>query len=172
MLNLNRAISTPLAIGIILVLSILLAGITLWQVSETKKEDFSGGKINIPEKEKVKESYIKITSPNGGEEWIAENDYIIKWESEGIENIDIFLYMPTPPPGGWPPEVIKLITNDYPANKKEYVFNFDNDYYDFAKNSMTLHGFKNPAFKILTFKSDSSYSKYDMGDENFSIFSQ
>ena len=53
MLNLNKAISTPLAIGVILVLSILLGGFTLWQVSETKNEDFGGGEINVPEDKMV-----------------------------------------------------------------------------------------------------------------------
>lgn len=44
--NLNKRISTPIAIEIILVLAVLVGGFTLWQYSEMEKEE-SGGQINV-----------------------------------------------------------------------------------------------------------------------------
>ena len=37
------------------------------------------------------ESYIKVISPNGGEEWEIGKTYTIKWESEGYNKVDIQL---------------------------------------------------------------------------------
>jgi hypothetical protein len=38
---------------------------------------------------KIEKPYIKVISPNGGEEWNIGNTYTIKWYSNGVEKIDI-----------------------------------------------------------------------------------
>lgn len=162
---LNKGISTPIAIGIILVLAVLVGGFILWQRPDIEDESFTEQELETVEEV---EPYIEVLSPNGGEEWLVGNDYTIKWQSGGIEKVSIWFYMPTPPPGGWPPGASKLIAKDYSADREEYVFNFTKDYYDFAENWRKLYGLENPAFKVLIFKSD-SYSEYDISDNNFSV---
>lgn len=121
-----------------------------------------------PTEEPIGEVYIKVISPNGGEEWVTGNTYPIKWESKGIEKIDISIYMPTPAPGGWPPDVARVIVKDLPVETGEYLWTFEESYYDFLEGSRKLYGLVNPAFKILIFKSG-SYHEYDASDDYFSI---
>ena len=52
---LNKGISTPIAIGIILILFVLGSVTVYWQYSDMQKENIVGGEISIPEKEKVVE---------------------------------------------------------------------------------------------------------------------
>ena len=49
----NKKISTPIAIGIILVLAILVGGFTLWQYGEIDKEESNIPEAQLPEKEEV-----------------------------------------------------------------------------------------------------------------------
>ena len=49
----NKRIFTPIAIGVILILAILVGGFTLWQYQEIEKEGFDQGEMIIPEKKKV-----------------------------------------------------------------------------------------------------------------------
>ena len=51
----NKKISTPIAIGIILVLAILVGGFTLWQYGEIDKEESNIPEAQLPEKEEVKD---------------------------------------------------------------------------------------------------------------------
>jgi|GEM_PF-6745656 len=48
---LNRGISTPLAIGIILILVIIVGGFTWWQYAEIRKEESEIPEISVPEEE-------------------------------------------------------------------------------------------------------------------------
>jgi len=50
---LKKGITTPIAIGIILVLAILVGGITYWQYQEMQKEELGGVEITVPEKEEA-----------------------------------------------------------------------------------------------------------------------
>lgn len=50
--TLKKGISTPIAIGIILILVILVGSFTWWQYSETRKGEAEFSEIEIPEKEK------------------------------------------------------------------------------------------------------------------------
>ena len=50
MISLTKGISTPIAIGIILVLAVLAGGFTMWQYLEMQKEEIKEGEINIPSK--------------------------------------------------------------------------------------------------------------------------
>ena len=53
MLNhLSKEISTPIAIGVVLVLAVLVGGFTLWQYSEMQEEEFGGVEITLPDKKK------------------------------------------------------------------------------------------------------------------------
>jgi len=45
--------------------------------------------IPLKEEAKPKKPYIKVLSPNGGEEWVEGNTYDITWESSGVEKIAI-----------------------------------------------------------------------------------
>lgn len=51
---LNRGISTPLAIGLILILVVVVGGFTLWQFGEIKKAEIEVPEINMPEQEQPK----------------------------------------------------------------------------------------------------------------------
>lgn len=79
MLNyLKKGISTPIAIGIILILAVLVGGFTLWQYSEIRKEEeFKGGEITIPEKKEIEEETLPVDFKN--------NDIFINW-IQGIES--------------------------------------------------------------------------------------
>jgi len=50
---LNKGISTPIAIGIILILVILVGGFTWWQYSEIRKDEADIPEIDISEKEEI-----------------------------------------------------------------------------------------------------------------------
>ncbi|KPJ57045.1 hypothetical protein AMJ49_02715 [Parcubacteria bacterium DG_74_2] len=50
---LKKGISTPIAIGIILVLAILVGGVALWQYQEMQKEKLGVVEISVPEKEEA-----------------------------------------------------------------------------------------------------------------------
>jgi hypothetical protein len=160
---LNKGISTPLAIIIILILAAMVGGYTLWQYAEIQKEQntqlleikisdkkvileekftqeqgclnsggivsmssccklsgdfpnscligacgcsptdshqvktcdcgeskcFDGNScVSVGEKE---ESYLHLTSPKGGEKICIGDDFIIQWESKGLETVGISL---------------------------------------------------------------------------------
>lgn len=51
--NLKKRISTPIAIGILLILAVLVGGFTIWQYQEMEKETFDQEETIIPEKKKV-----------------------------------------------------------------------------------------------------------------------
>jgi len=76
---LNRGISTPIAIGIILILVIIVGGFTWWQYAEIRKSETNIPEVQIPEKKEVKdettdwETYI---SPGMG----FSIKYPIDWE--------------------------------------------------------------------------------------------
>ena len=40
--------------------------------------------------ESIEEPSITVTSPNGGEEWVAGRTYEIQWESSGVEKVDVW----------------------------------------------------------------------------------
>lgn len=78
---LNKGISTTVGILIVVSVAIVAGGIITWQM--------------WPEQEAPSPSptpYINIISPNGGEAWEVGETHQIKWESEGVENIIIWLY--------------------------------------------------------------------------------
>ena len=97
---LNKGISTPIAIAVILLLAVSVGGFTLWQDSETKKEPvkqleeeitktekavFSEENIEKEGTSKEYKPYIEVLSPNGGEKWVEGERYIITWEQRGLE---------------------------------------------------------------------------------------
>jgi len=51
--SLKKGISTPVAMGTILVLAILVGGVTYWQYQEIQKEELGGVEISVPEKEET-----------------------------------------------------------------------------------------------------------------------
>lgn len=52
---LNKEISTPIAIGIVLILVILVGGFTWWQYGETWREASDLPEVELPEKEEMKD---------------------------------------------------------------------------------------------------------------------
>jgi len=66
---------------------------------------------------KVNSPYVKIISPNGGEEWLAENIYDIIWESEGVDKINI-----TIAEGG---HDRGLVVSEFPAESGKYSWKID-----------------------------------------------
>src|SRR4030042_4964492 len=57
---LNKGISTPIAIGIILILVIIVGSFTWWQYGEIRKKESNVSEVQIPEKkcEECKEKVI------------------------------------------------------------------------------------------------------------------
>lgn len=110
---------------------------------------------------KKEEPYIKVISPNGGEKWIIEDTYEIKWNSSGIEKVNIVLENWETPEAGWPTS--GGMAENIPANLGKYSF------------SMSLESLPpalrqpNNYFKIRIVKSDYNYSISDRSDEFFSI---
>ena len=74
---LKKGISTPIAIGIILVLAVLVGGFTLWQYSEMWREEGEFPKIEIPEKEEetAEESSIVKCSNLKFEDYPVTKEY-------------------------------------------------------------------------------------------------
>jgi hypothetical protein len=87
--------------------------LTYWWFSgkTSEMESMQGKELN----ETAKEPYIKILSPKGGEELNLGEDYPIKWESEEVENVIIFVKDYT-----YSSEALKVIANDLPAKEGSY----------------------------------------------------
>lgn len=49
MVDINKGVSTPIAITIILIFAILVGVFTFWQYSEIRKEEIGTGKIELPQ---------------------------------------------------------------------------------------------------------------------------
>jgi len=86
--TLNKGISTPIAIGIVLILVVLVGGFTWLQYGEIWREVSELPEVELPEKELYTgKPYIKVISPSGGENWIIGNTYDIIWESKGYHGM-------------------------------------------------------------------------------------
>lgn len=78
--TLNKGISTPIAIGIVLILAIIVGGFTWWQYSEIKKEE-----AQLPEMELIKEEGVEWkTYISKRQEF--EIKYPSDWEVEEIKD--------------------------------------------------------------------------------------
>lgn len=55
---LNRGISTPLAIGIILILAVIVGVFALWQYGEIKREEIEVPEISFPEEEEEPKTIV------------------------------------------------------------------------------------------------------------------
>ena len=152
----NKGTSIPVVVAIIFILAILI-GTIIFIKSRTNKDVVEEGKEDLA-----------VIFPNGGENLTVGNSYTIKWEPGQTEKVDISIWMPTPPPGGWPPGVARIIQQDWPAKDGVYLWTIEENDFNFLNQSMRLYGFSNPAFKILIFKSG-TYDIYDASDDNFSI---
>ena len=89
---LKKGISTPVAIGIILVLAILVGGVTYWQYQEMQKEELGEVEISVSEKEeapmaeeKIEEEKEVLETPEEKEE--EKKEEIIPEEELGPEEI-------------------------------------------------------------------------------------
>jgi hypothetical protein len=93
--NLNRGISIPVAIGIIAILVIVVGGgILAYQYYYTIEKEQLNLQRPIAETPEIKnvEPYIKVLSPNGGEQWKIGETYNIKWDSTGVSKIYVTLF--------------------------------------------------------------------------------
>ncbi len=154
----NRGISVIIVVVIIFVLAV-------W-VNSFLRSKTDQGSVQEEEEE------LAVLSPNGGENLVVGNSYIISWESGQLEKVDIYIWMPTPAPGGWPPDVSVLVEKNVPTESGEYLWLFKQSDFDSLNQAMKLYGLSNPAFKILIFESGTEmYDIYDASDEKFSISS-
>ena len=88
--TLNKGISTPIAIGIILILVVLVGGFTWWQYGEMWRGETELPEIELPEKEEGKKEEISIEE---GVDNYTESDYsnINDLNNDGkIEKVTIF----------------------------------------------------------------------------------
>ena len=81
---------------IAIVLAVIVGGGILGWIKTQKIPPSELPEIEKPKEIKEGESYIKVISPNGGEEWMIGKTYEIKWESRGLEKVTIDLYGPIP----------------------------------------------------------------------------
>ncbi len=92
----NKRISTPIAIGIIVVLTVLAGGFTLWQYLEMDKEGFGLSDVEISKKEQGIENYLHgdallkeemtLTNIDGVTQMMVESGYF----SVSAEQISLF----------------------------------------------------------------------------------
>jgi len=106
------------------------------------------------------EKFITVISPNGGEEWIEGNTYKIKWESDGVDKVNIEYGNGK----SW------FIVRDYPADAGEYswtptgiIDHYEGFFYPDELNEVDI--------KILIFDAESS-GVSDFSDNHFSIVSE
>jgi len=71
---LNKGISTPIAIGIILILVILVGSFTYWQYDKIEKERNELPELEFPEKEEIKESVEEVAFIKDGDIWVISKD--------------------------------------------------------------------------------------------------
>jgi hypothetical protein len=95
---LNKGISTPIGILIILVLAVIV-GTSAWyleknQVSESSPKPSPSATPSPTTTPPVSEEpYIEVISPNGGEEWKVGETHTIRWKSEGVEKLNIAYHL-------------------------------------------------------------------------------
>ena len=85
--TLNKGISTPIAIGIVLILVILVGSFTWWQYGEMWKEETNLPEIEIPEKEEEKLSegtYMPLEDMSSEEKLISYLEKFCSWRSDGV----------------------------------------------------------------------------------------
>jgi type II secretory pathway pseudopilin PulG len=85
--------------------------------------------------EEIEKPYIKILSPSGGEEWVIGNTYEIKWESQGVEGVYIFITDMSSPSK----ELIRIrgLGEEVPAAKGSFSWTI-------PKNIFSIHPDWNP----------------------------
>jgi len=123
----KKGFATILIVVIVLVVG---GGILAWQYwqesvgQEPITENQGGTDQPVVEDETTGESdekaYIKTITPNGGEEWTIGETYTVKWESSGVEKVNILLVDYRAPE--------KCALNQEPifASIGEYVFKLEN----------------------------------------------
>jgi len=107
----------------------------------------------------IEKPYIKVISPNGGEEWVIGNTYDIVWEAKGLEKVDIAFkdYKYTPPQ-------IYSIVSEIPASLGKYSFTI-------GSTEIQFYGFPpGERYKILVIdEMDLPYLAVDESDNYFTI---
>lgn len=85
---LNKGISTPVAMGIILILAISIGGFTWWQYLEVEKEKTNVSEVQIPEKEEVEDETANWNTYEGKIEGTSNTYFSLKypnnWQIETI----------------------------------------------------------------------------------------
>jgi len=77
----NKRISTPIAIGIILILVLIVGGYTYWQYSEMQKEEIDLPEVKIPDKTVVIEKEKEVTSTEPKEKTSTGGIDISDWKT-------------------------------------------------------------------------------------------
>ena len=124
----EKGFSTILIIVIVLV--VVAGGILAWQywsepvgpepTTEDQEEIDQPVVENGANDEFNKEPYIKTITPNGGEEWTIGKIAIVKWDSVGVEKVNILLI------DYRAPEQCVLNQEPVSASIGEYVFKVEN----------------------------------------------
>jgi hypothetical protein len=73
---------------VVIILAVIVGSGALWY-SVKKEQSYQLPEIKKPAK--VEEPYIKVISPNGGEQWIIGKKYDITWESQKVDKVYIYL---------------------------------------------------------------------------------
>ncbi|PIX88094.1 MAG: hypothetical protein COZ30_01875 [Candidatus Nealsonbacteria bacterium CG_4_10_14_3_um_filter_36_16] len=79
--KLNKGISTPVGIIIIVLVALLAGGILAWHYFGAPKEE-----VKAPEE--IEEPYIKVISPNGGEKWVIGEKNLIKLSDRPVKCVE------------------------------------------------------------------------------------
>ena len=142
--QLSKRVPTPIAIGIILVLAILVGGFTLWQYSEIRKEEV-GVEMNIPEKpedivqpKETAKHYESLAKENKDESYCTMIDIL---ESRGVCYSELAI-LKDEPSICWEIETASLSSScwEYFGMKdwktlesKDFSFRFSEDIWEFTK---------------------------------------
>lgn len=151
-MNLNKGVSTPIAILLIVAIAAVIA-ITVWQFKPTK-EPVS------------KQASLQVISPNGGERWKENNTYDISWKSKKIDKVSIWLKHPSYVTEGPNSEQVfekcKLNKNPIEAKQRSYSWTIKNDSCDFDIE-------RGDSFKIAIYSVKNSDQVNDESDDYFII---
>lgn len=120
---LNRGISAPIAIGIIFILTILVAGFTCWQYEEIREEEYNVLEVQIPEKRETAGSSSEFLTTESwniyrNEEYGFEIRYPKDWT---VENQGTYLLFYNPEEQNIYPVQISFLENPKQLSVKEWV---------------------------------------------------
>lgn len=132
----------PIIIALIVLILAGVGGVSYYYINNSAKKT-----------EEIQQSYIKLVSPNGGEQWEINKTYNIIWKSQNVDKVSIYLSQKD---GS---DVTKIIVTGLPASSGEYFWTIPSDIKDINMGGQFL----------INISADENSKLYDKSDNSFSI---